>query len=312
TEGLDMKFEEYLRELGDQRHPLAVAKLTKLSGLMPDRLASFTKVWQTMTADRRRRIVRELNELAEDNIELDFEAIFVHCLSDEDEQVRLKAIEGLWESTDRHLMDRLVALLLHDPAEAVRAAAATSLGRYAMMGELGELRPRDVKKVEDALLEAIENTTEGVEVRRRAVESIGALAGEKETAVIERAYCGEEHKLRISAVYAMGKNCNERWLPYLLKELGSKDAEMRFEAAGACGELEDPRAVPCLLPLLADEDMEVRLSAIGALGHIGGETATKTLRLCLEHPDERMRDAASAALEEAEFASNPLGLNLDL
>lgn len=307
-----MKLEEYIKELGDPRRPLTVSKLTRLSGLPPDQMTVFATAWPALPVERRRKIVRELNELAEDNVELDFEAVFRQALSDSDAQVRVKAVEGLWESANRHLIDPLINLLENDPVEEVRVAAATALGRYAVMGEMGELRPADLKKVEETLLGVFENQAEGIEVRRRALESVGVLEGERERAAIETAYHHADRKLRVSAVYAMGRNCDERWLSCLLKELRSEDAEMRFEAAGACGELEDRRAVPSLLPLIADQDIDVRLSAIGALGRIGGKKAIQVLRLCLDHSDERVRDAASTALEEAEFGHDPLGLDLDL
>ena len=45
-------------------------------------------------------------------------------------EVRRLAIEGLWEDERLDLMRRLITLLESDPSDMVRAAAATSLGRY--------------------------------------------------------------------------------------------------------------------------------------------------------------------------------------
>ena len=78
-------------------------------------------------------------QVAEADVRADFNAVFRFCLGDEDEVVRALAIEGLWEDVDTCLIGPLLRLLVNDPAVSVRAAAAISLGRYVLRGELGEL-----------------------------------------------------------------------------------------------------------------------------------------------------------------------------
>jgi HEAT repeat protein len=62
--------------------------------------------------------------------------------------------------------------------------------------------------------------------------------------------------------------------------------------------------------LLDDEDREVQEAAIQALGEIGGREAVRLLRRRLADADERVRAAVEAALEQAEFGDDPLGLTL--
>ena len=50
----------------------------------------------------------------------------------------------------------------------------------------------------------------------------------------------------------MGKNCDSKWLPFLLKELKSSDAEMRYEAVGALGEIGNEDIVQYLMPVAND------------------------------------------------------------
>ena len=306
-----MSLEAYLAEISHADRPLAISKLANLSELSPEELASFVSAWADIDIERRRQVMSHLADLAEENPTLNFDGIFMACLHDPDEIVRLKAIDGLWECESRSLIDALVTMLKEDDEETVRAAAATALGRFAMRAELGKSRPEDRVKVENALLATIESTREPIEVTRRAVEAIAPLNVSKVKQIIEQAYGSQDFKMRVSAIYAMGRNCDPAWLPTLLRELGNADAEMRYEAAAACGELAEEDAVPHLGELINDIDSEVRLSAIVALGKIGGSEAEGILHVCLEHSDELIREAAGAALEELSFEKDPMSFRIE-
>lgn len=305
-----MSLRNYLYELSQEDGPIITSKLVNLSGLTPEELPLFREAWPGMAVSRRRQILGRLVELAEDNVELDFETVFRFCLRDEDEEVQVKAIEGLWECEDRSLMEELIGLLRGCDKESVRAAAATALGQFALMVEMGELRPSDAERLEDALIEVIEDEAGSVEIRRRAIEAIGAICQDRVKELIRRAYEGPVWRLKLSAVHAMGRNCDPVWLPILLRELDNADTEMRYEAARACGELDDERAIPYLVNLIGDDDFEVQASAIMALGHIGGDLARQTLQECLKSPDESVRDVAEEALENLEFGEDPLSFRL--
>ncbi|TAK27185.1 MAG: phycocyanin alpha phycocyanobilin lyase [Chloroflexota bacterium] len=307
-----MLFTQYLNEIADPKRPLKRSKLTFLSGLRPAEIETLAAAWSEIPIGRRQQIVQTMAELIEDNVELDFNEVFKKVgLRDEDQEVRRLSLVGLWECEDRDLIGPLVELLHGDEAEDVRAAAAEGLGRFILLGELKRLRPRDLERVLTALLESVDDPDESMQVHRRAVEAIGALNGEERVArVIEDSYQSPENEMKASALYAMGRNCDQRWLPNILAELDSSDPELRFEAVGACGQLEDERAVPKLVRLLADEDSQVRLGVVDALGHIGGDVAKQALRRCLQNPDEEMRQAAEDALEELAFSKDPLSFGL--
>jgi len=300
--------ESYLQDLADPGRPLAASRLVSLSNLAPEELSPLAKVWPGIAVDRRRTILEELVGLAEDNVELNFDAIFLAALKDADSEVRCSAVRGLWEYQGRGLI-ALLAALLHNDAEArVRAEAALALGRFALRAEFQELRAGDAQRVENALRRTIANGDEVTEVRARALEAAGARSVHWVHAVIREAHASPERRLRVSAVHAMGRNCDPRWLPILLSELTSDDAEMRYEAAAACGAIGDEGCVSHLLPLIEDEDAEVQSAAIDALGQIGGREAKEALREALRHASGHVREAALAALAEAEFEDDPLGL----
>lgn len=299
--------EGYLEELWDSTKPLVASRLVNLSDLSLEELAPLVSIWPTIAVDRRRRIVRDLAELAEDNVELNFDAVFRAALSDADSEVRRAAVRGLWEYLGRDLIEPLVRLLHEDAESAVRAESALALGRFVMRAEFEELRPADAERVEKALRHTIDDPAEVVEVRARAVEAVGARSAAWIRAVIQDAYDSPERRLRISGVHAMGRNCDPLWLPVLFGELTSEDPEMRYEAATACGSIGDEASLPHLLPLIEDEDAEVQAAAIEALGAIGGRAARRALEQVASDPRQHVREAALVALAEADFSDNPLG-----
>jgi len=302
---MSLPIEETIADLANNDKPLPSSRLIDLSNLNPEELVIFEQVWATIEPKRRRQIIHRLVELAEDNVELDFDNLFTSCLKDDDAEVKSKAIEGLWESEEASLINPLINLLGQDGSEKVQAAAATALGKFTMLAELKKLRSCHTAKLQEALLAVIGDESKPIEVRRRALEAAAPLNLPKVKKAIMEAYQSHNSKLRISSIYAMGKNCNHFWLPMLLKELGSSNAEMRYEAAGACGELGEGDAVPYLIELINDPDVDVQLAAIQALGEIGGTEAKECLQECQNNPNEVIQQAAGQALHELEVEEAP-------
>jgi HEAT repeat protein len=300
--------ENYLKELRDTKKPLVVSKLVNLSDLSREEMEVFNREWPNIDVARRREILERLVELAEDNFELDFNAVYRACLADADSEVRVKAIEGLADCEERYLIEPLVSLLLGDLEHKVRAAAAVALGTFALLDEFGELTSSDANKVEKALLTVFNNKNEQMEVRCRALEAISTLSRPQIEELIRQAYQSDDLELRASAIYSMGRNCNPMWLTTLLQELNNPHPRLRFEAARACGELESQEAVPKLIELIRDSDFEVKISAIESLGRIGGIRAKQALRQCLDSDDEAISEAAQDALDELKFWEDPFAL----
>lgn len=305
---MPLPLENYLKELRDTRKPLVVSKLINLSDLSREELEIFKREWPGIDVVRRREILDMLVELAKDNFELDFYGVYRVGLTDDDSQVKVKALEGLAECEEKSLIEPLISLLLGDLEHTVRAAAATALGTFALLDEFGELIASEAEKVEKALVSAFNNEKEDVAVRCRALEAISTLSKPQVEEMILKAYQSDNPEFRAAALYAMGRNCNRIWLPTLLQELGNPDPRMRFEAARACGELEAEEAVAKLIELLQDPDLEVRTSAIESLGRIGGERAKEALRQCLDSDNEVISEAAQDALDELKFWEDPFAL----
>jgi HEAT repeat protein len=295
-----MTFEEQLARLGDLGKPVAHAELKALSNLGPEMLKGFWAAWRQFPAERRLEIVRELDALAEDNVDMDFRPVFRACLSDADPDVRAASIHGLWEDESERTMERLIALM-DDDAGQVRSAATVALAPFAYRAEVGELPAAASQQLQAALLRTATDPEQPMDVRRRAIEGLGYFAGSKEAqAEIGRAYAHSELSMRESAVLAMGRSMRPTWFPYIERELKSPSPALRYEAARAVGELgEDGRSLlTSLLPLVDDEDIEISQAAIWALGQVGGPSAKRVLERLSRSKDDARRQAASDALDE--------------
>jgi len=307
---MSLPIEETIADLGNSDKPLPSSRLIDLSNLNQEEMGLFEQKWAAIEPKRRRQIVHRLVELAEDNFELNFDSILTSCLKDQDAEVRSKAIEGLWENEDASLINPLIELLNKDSSEKVQVVAAAALGKFAMLAELGKLRSSYAAKVCQALLGMIGDKSKPIEVRRRALEASAPLSIPQVNKVILEAYQGRDSKLKASAIYAMGKNCNPSWLPMLLEELANPDVEICYEAATACGELGEKEAAPYLIELVNDADAEVQLAAVRALGKIGGSEAKECLEQCLHNPSEAVQQVAEEALHELEMEEEPFSFGV--
>src|SRR3972149_3875510 len=171
-----MEFTEYLAELRDPSARLSVAALQRRASLEREQPAALRSAWPQIEAERRRQVVHLLVELAEDNVDLNFDAVFFAALEDEDAAVRADAVRGLWEYEGRDLIAPLLWLLEKDEEPEVR-------------GEGG-----------------------------RALEAIGASDRPWVEQAIQAAYESEAPRLKVSALHAMGRSCDGRWLPVLIEE----------------------------------------------------------------------------------------------
>lgn len=300
--------EQLLAEVFDASRPVRAAALTELSDLDRSEVEILKRKWGEVAMERRREIVSRMAELAEDNFDLDFINVFLAVLSDPDPMVRTAAASGLIVSEEGNVVAPLVRLLLQDESDPVRIAAALSLGKFVLQGELGRVPARQTEQAREALLQVVENRKLSPELRRRALESLAAWSAPRVTELIANAYRSSEPGFKASSLYAMGMNCDSRWLPALFAEMVSKDTKLRYEAAHAAGEIGEAAAVPHLLPMLNDQDIEVRTATVWALGQIGGKVAREALRRLARDADERVRDAIDKALSETSLGEDSMSL----
>lgn len=295
-----MELVNLLKELGNTSQQISSQTLALFSGLDAASVAALREEWQRIPTTRRREIVQALHTMAEDLVDMDFTELFLWCLDDADATVRTFAIDGLWEDERISTLHRLLQML-DDPSGEVRAAVVLSLSRFAYGAEVGDLAPDAASTVHQVLLHTCLDEAQPLEVRRRAVESLGYFYDSPEVqAQISRAYAHPELSMRESALVAMGRSMHPMWFPTIERELHSPSPAMRYEAARAVGELseEGRDMLPSLLPLVEDEDFEVFQAAVWALGQVGGEHARRVLHRLTTSKTPSRAQAASEALEE--------------
>lgn len=290
---------------------LSAAVYYGLSGLTSVQITQLQPIWDALEVDYRERVITELTETSETNYDLDYREVARLALRDESGDVRAVAIELLWDDNSLEHMRELMTLAANDPSEKVRAAAASASGRFVLHGELGDL-PLEETNQAQALMESIyRNTGEDIDVRRRALEALANSSNDSVAVAIKEAYASSDRRLQVSAVFAMGRSCDEQWTDTVLQELSSQDAEMRYEAARAAGELEIEDAVPTLGELATDDnDREVQDVAVWSLGEIGGNEALRTLnklaREAQQLKDEEMLEAIEDAISSASLGSGAM------
>ena len=289
----------------------SVALLHGLSGLVADDLSKISPVWAALPPNYRRTVMRDLIKFSELNIEMDYRTFGIAGMDDPDPGVREAAIELLWEDESLEVMTLLIKVVRHDIEPEVRAAAATGLGRYILLGELGDLPEDETAHAQTAVITMLQDPNESVAAQRRALEAIANSSHPIVKTAIDEAYHGTNHEMRVSAVFAMGRSCDSRWHDIVLEEVESTDPELCFEAVRAAGELEIVEAVPKLGRLVLDDDREIVEAAVWSLGEIGGKESVRILEALAEkaeeEEDEGLIDAVEDALGNATLADGLFG-----
>jgi HEAT repeat protein len=281
-------------------------RVARLSDVSRDDARVLTEAWESIPEDARADLIRRCDELSEERVELNFGRALRIALQDSSAAVRQLAIAAMWEDESRDFLDRLRAMLAGDPSPDVRAEAAAALERFARQAALGELGAEVGAELREDLLQAAEDEETPYAVRRRALEALGPFAEEPRAArTISEAYDSGDHGLQCSAIYAMGRSLDARWLPRVLAELESDEPELQFEAARAVGAIGSPDALPLLIEAARSDDAEVRHAAITALGQIGGRGAVRALERLAEDAGEADLELIESALDEVNLSIEP-------
>lgn len=291
--------------------PVSIPLLYRLSDLTPVQLGVFWSGWATLDPERRRVIVRHLADITEENFHVDFTDIFEYCLEDNEPEVRKASLDGLWDSDRVAVIGRIINIMESDRDIEVRSLAAATLGHYVLLGEWRQIPTRSSEPIVESLLEQIDSKQSEDVIRHAALESVAASGHPRVESLIHDAYDSAELDAQKSALFAMGRSADSRWINILVDEMSSPMTEMRIEAARAAGEIGEKSAIPELIELTSDEDLEVRLVAVSALGRIGGEIPERFLQDMIADPDMKdLHEAASEALDELDWFGGDIDLSL--
>jgi HEAT repeats len=297
---------------GGENEHIPAAAYYGLSDLDDASLQVFAPVWQKLSTDYKRKLVTELGEASEVNFDLNFDGLGYLALDDEDPDVRSAAIDLLWINESLSLLSKLIDLAENDESTEVRAAATSELGRFILLGEYGDIPESEAVRAQDVAINLLNDTTEDIQVRRRALEAISNSSLEFVPEAIEEAYESDEQLMRVSAVFAMARSYDQQWTETVLRELRNDDPEIRYEAARAAGELEIEEAVTLLGQLAVADEREIKQVSIWSLGEIGGTQAMRLLTALAEDAEEAEDEDLHEAIEDAIGYAGMVGSDIDV
>ncbi len=293
-----MGLAEFLEQLPSENDvPFSYAGLSELSGISRDEALELAGTWGEWPYERVAMLLSRLCGLADDDALLEFDNVFTEALSLHHPDARSLAINGLAECSDRRILARLSTLLCEDDSEEVRSSVAVALAHFAVMARDGKLRAREVERLRASLDDALGRPGESLNVRRRVLEAIGAFPDEEAAGHIGDAYASGDELLVQSAIFAMGRSSEGRWLPEVLRELRSRSAAVRYEAAQALGGVGEEGHAEHLEAAIDDGDPKVAVAAVEALARLGGAAARKLLNLAAQSDRSTVAEASSNALQ---------------
>lgn len=289
-------FQKVLDTLLDESKDIPPRYLSEFSDIEPAALQSLQETWPRIGLKRKLLLLDRLNALANEDTLVSFDDLGRMLLTDEDPQVRIRALRLLIECEDHRLVPTYVNLLTKDIDTAVRAEAASTLGIFVQLGEFDDI-PKDVHRyIEEILLEVLNGEDES-HVRRRSLEALGFSSRDEIPVLIESSYNRQDPDWKASAIFAMGRSSDERWAEQVLRSIVSESQNVRLAAVQAAGELELKAARPLLLELLEEEaDDVIAGAAIWSLSQIGGEDVRLYIQNLLDNVED---DDQAAFLEEA-------------
>jgi hypothetical protein len=260
-------------------------------------VARMFDLWPRLQPERRRELLATLQQISEDDATADVHRFHLSALHDADPATRMLAVRGVSEQDRPDYLRLLTRQLRDDPEPNVRAEVADALGRWVISLEFGLVSEDDAEELTSALREAVEDIEEQDEVRGRALEALGAWSDESSAELISEIYEIGNHRMRVAALRAMGRNASDAWLPVLVYHFDDDDAEIRAVAATSAGQLLADEAVAPLTMLIGDPDEDVQVAAVRALGEIANEETERILtRMLRERQEPHLRTAVREAL----------------
>ncbi|MCH2658090.1 MAG: HEAT repeat domain-containing protein [Dehalococcoidia bacterium] len=288
--------EDVVLVICNQEFPTNIDDLRALSNIQDPFLQKLTLEWEDFAPLFTQQLLARLEQLAIEDVLLDFHKLFLLAINNTDTAVRILAARGLGLEDQPDYIKLLCWQLENDPVSSVRAEIIDVLGQWVISMEFGLLSEEDAEELQATLTGRIDDYEEDEEVRGRALEALGALSDEDIGELIGESYELGSHRLRVAAIRAMGRSASETWLQILIFNFDDEDSEIRAAAATAAGSLLMDDAVTPLAMLLDDSEVDVQIAAIHALGEIANDESEKIL---LRLKNETLNPEISKVAEEA-------------
>jgi HEAT repeat protein len=241
----------------------------------------------------------------------------VQALGTDEVGIRVEAARIMGELKKQGAIPHLKLKLDQDVAPAVRAAAAISLGNFALP-ELGETLVKALKQDQSAevrsaaasalgtlkdqaylqtMIDALQKEGEEEVVRGSLIEALAGIGGKPVVDALITILDDPSDNLRLSAIQALEDMQDPAATEPLSKVLRQDpDATVRLYAAQALTYLGNPDALPAFSEALNDKDPIVRSTAVSALGLLGKEEVFEKIIELLQDKDEWVRQSTAAVL----------------
>lgn len=278
-----------------------------LDDLRADEQAELAAFWSLVPQARRLRVAVACRELAQDNPAFRGGALFRFLADDADPQVRTVAMDGLGLDPELASLEALLARAKVETDDWVRLAAAETLGRLLLAGELKSW-PEGMQTAAAARLIdwSAEDAPDLVAV---TLANLGYCGLEEVRETLAANLLSEWEVRREAALAGIANSTDRSWEPVVLgiwRE--DPDLDVRAAALRAAGRLGLQGFLDiCLNVVEFEEEPKLRLGAIAALGDLGGAVAWRALAYAGETTDEEQRLAVAMALERLETDTDPSG-----
>ena len=305
-------FNELILKLTDEHQELSEESFSffthLFSDMFPEQLKIFSENWHKIKLSRKHDLLAHLKKELDEDLLLNYEALGQFLLKDDDATIRSFALLLLNDYEREDLIPVLLEIAREDPETAPREEAIKLLGTYVYYGELEEVSPENLKKIEDFLIQIAQNGEEKSLIIQRAIEALGFSSRKEVPALIEGAWQKDAFLWKSCALFAMGRSYNEMWEPQVLEGLSNDNDLVRYWATKSAGSLFLQEARPILLDALKTEsDSDVMDATIWALSEIGGEDVRIHLLALLdqyEDDEEEEIEYIESALENLDFTED--------
>lgn len=297
--------DDVIANLLDNEQPFNPQFLHFFSDISFDNLKSIKIIWPDVDKTRKFNLLKDLELLMEADTLVSCDDFGLFAIEDDDPLIKSQAIHLFWESSDTKLISKFMEFLKNDSHAEVNQAAASALGRFVLLGELGEIPENLADWVQDLLINEYMTTT-NVLTQQRILESLGYSSREKVNQFIKLALEKIEKEWQLSALLAIGRSADRKWGKAVMEKLNDIDPDVQIEAIKAAGELEIASAKDTIIELLSSTESyeEMHLQAIWALAKIGGSDVIELLENMIEESeDEEEIEILELALESLDLTN---------
>jgi HEAT repeat protein len=217
----------------------------------------------------------------------------IKSLQDENQQVRLAAIEALGAIGHPASADPLISALVNAPKTAKSGVAAECQSIAEALAFIGSAATKPL---------TLALSSEDRDARRWAACALGMIKDPQAVDPLIQALEDSRSEVRKAAALALGQIGDGRALKALIKALTSRDLETRRAAAEALGYIGSEEGAGSLMKAVADPGEPVQLAAIRSLAKIGGLPAASCLRSAVYGTRKSVSEAAEAALKSIQFS----------